>query len=91
MMMKIATSLLACSLLAACQSTSATAQRPGRSVAKNLQQRMLAENQPYQSTLRTCAAGGRSGRCAGNRTVDPNRNPALLPSPLLRQSAAGGL
>ena len=82
---KIVTGLLALSLLGACQSTNQTAsQRP------NLEQRMMAQNSAARmGEPQPPAAGPEDIPAEG--PVDPNRNPGLLPTPLLRASAAGGL
>jgi hypothetical protein len=86
-MIKIATSLLALSLLAACQSTTATAQRQS-APRQNLQQRMMAQTAP--SAEPAPPAEGPEDVPATS-PVDPNRNPGLLPTPLLRGNAAGSL
>ncbi|MDQ6913543.1 MAG: hypothetical protein M3128_11795 [Verrucomicrobiota bacterium] len=86
-MIKIATSLLALSLLAACQSTSATAQRQS-APRQNMQQRMLAQSAP---TAEPAPPAEGPEDVPATRTVDPNRNPGLLPTPLLRGNAAGSL
>ncbi|MDQ6859840.1 MAG: hypothetical protein M3032_01600 [Verrucomicrobiota bacterium] len=87
----IATCLLACSMLAACQTAPTTASRNAAPRAK-LADRMLAQNQtnPYAATEPAPPAEGPEDIPA-TRTVDPVRNPALLPTPLLRANAASGL
>jgi hypothetical protein len=87
-MIKIATSLLALSLLAACQSTNATARR-APAPRQNLKQRMLAQTTTTSAEPAPPAEGPEDVPATG--TVDPNRNPGLLPTPLLRGNAAGGL
>jgi hypothetical protein len=91
-MIKIATCLLALSLLAACQTTSATAQRQ-TAPHQNLQQRRMAQtataNPNGVAQPAPPAEGPEDVPATG--TVDPNRNPGLLPTPLLRGSAAGSL
>ncbi len=86
-MIKIATSLLALSLLAACQTTSATAQRQA-APRQNMQQRRMAQTATPAEPAPP-AEGPEDVPATG--TVDPNRNPGLLPTPLLRGNAAGNL
>ncbi len=81
MMIKIATCLLALSLFTACQSSQSTASR------RTLSQRVAAntsvgERPPPAEGPEDIPAEG---------PVDPNRNPGLLPTPLLRGNAAAGL
>ncbi|MDQ2918533.1 MAG: hypothetical protein M3R10_01485 [Verrucomicrobiota bacterium] len=85
-MIKIATSFLALSLLAACQTTK-TAQRQPAS-RQNLQQRMMAQA-PKAGEPAPPAEGPED--VPASSPVDPNRNPGLLPTPLLRGNAAGSL
>lgn len=92
MITKIAICLLAASLFSACQTTQSTASS-GR---QTLEQRMLAQNAGYASTTTTSlneppppAEGPED--IPGEGPVDPNRNPGLLPTPLLRGNAAAGL
>lgn len=88
-MIKFATCLLALSLLAACQTTSTTASGP----RQTLEQRLLAQQSgstPYSMDEPAPPAEGPEDIPAEG-PVDPNRNPALLPSPLLRGNAAAGL
>ena len=89
MITKIAACLLAASLLGACQTTQSTA-GTGR---QTLEQRLLAQNtptNPYAADEPMPPAEGPEDIPAEG-PVDPNRNPALLPSPLLRANAAAGL
>jgi hypothetical protein len=86
-MIKIATSLLALALLSACQTTTATARR-APAPHQNLQQRMMAQSAP--SAQPAPPAEGPEDVPA-SVPVDPNRNPGLLPTPLLRGNAAGSL
>ncbi|MGZ5022331.1 MAG: hypothetical protein ACXWFY_07935 [Chthoniobacterales bacterium] len=86
-MIKIAFCLLAVALLAACQSTNATASRQ-TAPRQNLQQRAVAQN----ATIAQPAPPAEGPEdVPANASVDPNRNPGLLPSPLLRRNAIGGL
>lgn len=81
---KILMGLLAVSLLGACQSTNQMAARP------NLEQRMLAQNSATVGETRASASQAPED-IPGEGPVDPARNPGLLPTPLLRANAAGGL
>jgi hypothetical protein len=91
MIIKIATCLLAVSFLAACQTTQSTA---GTSSRQNLQERMVAQNStatnPNSIDEAMPPAEGPED-VPGEGPIDPNRNPGLLPTPLLRANAAGGL
>jgi hypothetical protein len=81
MMIKIATCLLALSLFSACESTS-TASR------QTLAQRVAANNTSVNEPAPP-AEGPEDIPAEG--PTDPHRNPNLLPTPLLRASAASGL
>lgn len=88
MITKIACCLLAASLLSSCATTQSTAGN-GR---QSLEQRLLAENttNPNSAEEPMPPAEGPEDIPAEG-PVDPSRNPALLPSPLLRANAAAGL
>jgi hypothetical protein len=92
MIAKIATCLLALSVVTACQT--APTSTAGTSAAKRqtLQDRMLAQNSanPYAVDEPAPPAEGPEDVPATG-TVDPQRNPGLLPTPLLRANAAGSL
>jgi hypothetical protein len=92
MIAKIATCLLAASILTACQTapTSTAGNAPGK--RQTLQDRMLAQNSanPYAAEEPAPPAEGPEDVPATG-TVDPSRNPGLLPTPLLRANAASGL
>ncbi len=90
MIIKIATCLLALSVFTACQTTTATADRKPAHVT--LKQKLLAQNaeNPASTTEPAPPAEGPEDVPARG-TVDPNRNPGLLPTPLLRGNAAGSL
>jgi len=83
MITKLTAALLAISLLAACQSTTTTAKR---TTLREMNATRLA------STDTTEAAPPAEGpeEAIGEAPRDPERNPALVPSPLLRSNAAGG-
>ncbi len=87
MMIKLAVCLLALSSFTACQTTSRTAGR------ENLQSRMLAQRTASNPNTVAEPAPPAEGPedVPATRSVDPNRNPSLLPTPLLRQNAAGSL
>ena len=84
MITKIAAGLLAVSLLAACQSTTTTAKRT------TLREANAARLAAADSTDPRPPAEGPE-EAIGEGPLDPAKNPALVPSPLLRTSAAGGL
>jgi len=90
MIIKIATCLLALSVFTACETTNTAGRQP--SGRPTMQQRMLAQNSlnPNSSAEPAPPAEGPEDVPAEG-TVDPNRNPGLLPTPLLRLSAAGSL
>lgn len=83
MKIKIATSLLALALLPACQTTTSTAKRG------TLEERMKAQYAAVDTAEPAPPAEG-PGDIPAEGPNDVNRNPALVPSPLLRNSAASG-
>ena len=92
MIAKIATCLLAAALCTACTTTQTASTNGGG--RQTLEQRLLAQNSPttnpYSADEPMPPAEGPEDIPAEG-PVDPNRNPALLPSPLLRANAAAGL
>jgi hypothetical protein len=84
MITKITAALVAVTLLAACQSTT-TAKR---TTLRETNAARLAETDTSM-TEPMAPAEGPEAVAAG--PLDPERNPALVPSPLLRTSAMGGL
>ena len=96
MIIKFATCLLALSVFTACETTS-TAQRQTSSPRQTLAQRTLASNSGptgWNSAEPAPPAEGPEDIPAeptASRAVDPAFNPGLLPTPLLRGSAASGL
>jgi hypothetical protein len=92
MIAKIATCLLAASLFTACQTAPTSTAGTGAGKRQTLQDRMLAQNSadPYATTEPAPPAEGPEDVPATG-VVDPNRNPGLLPTPLLRANAASGL
>ena len=85
MITKISAGLLALALLASCQSTATTAKR---TTLRETNAARLASTD--SSTNPTSPAEGPED-AIGEGPTDPIRNPAMVPSPLLRSSAAGGL
>jgi hypothetical protein len=85
MMIKTAACLLAVSFLAACSSTTNTTKRE---TLREMEAR-YATNSPYTTTEPAPPAEGPEAVASG--PMDPTENPALVPSPLLRASAMGGL
>lgn len=83
MIIKIATCLLALSVFTACESTS-TANREtlAQRVASNSGSTSVQEPPPPAEGPEDIPAEG---------PMDPNRNPGLLPTPLLRENAAASL
>ncbi|MFN2507323.1 MAG: hypothetical protein ABR589_00950 [Chthoniobacterales bacterium] len=88
MIIKIATCLLALSVFTACETTTSTA-----GPRQTMEQRLLASNGGfYPGSLEEPmppAEGPEDIPAEG--PIDPNRNPGLLPTPLLRANAAAGL
>lgn len=89
MITKIATCLLALSVFTACQTTQSTAS----SSRQSLEQRRIASNTVASPNSVTDPAPPAEGPedMPGEGPADPVRNPGLLPTPLLRGNAAGGL
>jgi hypothetical protein len=86
MIFKLATCLLAASLFTACSTTQPTARH------QSLEQRLIAQNTTGPGAIdepMPPAEGPEDIPAEG--PVDPNRNPGLLPTPLLRANAAAGL
>ena len=85
MITKIAAGLLAVALLASCSSTTTTQRTTLRETnAARIAMADTTMNEPAPP-----AEGPEDVPAEGPR--DPIRNPALVPSPLLRHNAAGGL
>jgi hypothetical protein len=86
MITKIAACLLAISFLAACETTRTTQ----RTTLREMNNSRLASTESVSSNLNeppAPAEGPEDVPAEGPR--DPIRNPALVPSPLLRVNAAG--
>ena len=92
MIVKLATCLLAASVFTACQTAPNTTAGTAPGKRQSLEERMLAQNStnPYAANEPTPPAEGPED-VPVTGTVDPTRNPALLPTPLLRANAASGL
>ena len=87
MIIKIATCLLALSVFTACESTNSTASR--QTLA---QRQMVASNTTHPTSIDEPAPPAEGPEdIPAEGPVDPNRNPGLLPTPLLRGNAAAGL
>jgi hypothetical protein len=85
MITKITAGLLALTLLAACETTKTTQ----RTTLRETNATRLASNDTNLNEPAPPAEGPEDIPSEGPR--DPGRNPALVPSPLLRVNAAGGL
>ena len=84
MITRIAACLLLVGFLAACETTSTTKRETVRDQTSRYagNQNVAPSNEP---------APPAEGPEESNGNLDPNQNPALVPSPLLRASAAGSL
>jgi len=82
MITKIAAGLLAVTLLASCSSTTTTQ----RTTLRETNAARLAA-----ADANNPAPPAEGPEEVGAGPLDPAKNPALVPSPLLRNSAAGGL
>lgn len=83
MITKITAGLLALTLLAACETTKTTQ----RTTLREMNATRLASNDTNLNEPAPPAEGPEDIPSEGPR--DPGRNPALVPSPLLRMNAAG--
>ena len=83
MITKITAGLLAITLLAACETTKTTQ----RTTLRDMNAARLASNDTNLNEPAPPAEGPEDIPSEGPR--DPGRNPALVPSPLLRVNAAG--
>ncbi len=89
MIIKLATALIAVVCLSSCQTTQLTAANSNR---QTLQQRVLAQNTAGPGSIDEPAPPAEGPEdIPAEGPVDPNRNPGLLPTPLLRASAIGGI
>jgi uncharacterized lipoprotein len=85
MITKITAGLLAVTLLAACETTKTTQ----RTTLREMNATRLAAADTNSTEPAPPAEGPEDIPSEGPR--DPARNPALIPTPLLRNNAAGGL
>ena len=84
MILKIAACLLTLGFLAACQSTTTTKRETLRETTAR-----YASNEGASSTLNEPAPPAEGPEdVPADRSIDPIHNPALVPSPLLRENAA---
>ncbi len=90
MKIKFALCILAGSLLAACQ-TAPTAANNNAARHQTLANRMVASNETALAPGEPMPPAEGPEDVPATRSVDPSRNPALLPTPLLRSNAAGSL
>ena len=86
MMIKIAACLLALGFLSGCSTTTTTAKRE----TLREQNARYASSAPATSNGLAPVAEGPED-VPKNESTDPNDNPGLVPSPLLRANAIGGL
>ena len=86
MMIKIAACLLAVSFLAACESTNTTKRETLREMTAR-----YASNDTSSTSTEPMPPAESPEDAPADRLMDPNQNPALVPSPLLRASAIGGM
>jgi len=86
MITKITAGLLAVTLLAACETTTTTQ----RTTLREMNAARLASTDTTSATEPPAPAEGPED-IPGEGPRDPQKNPALIPSPLLRANAAGGL
>lgn len=85
-MIKTATCLLALGFLTACQSTTTMTKRE----TLREQNARYASTESASSTLNQPAPPAEApDDIAADQSLDPNQNPALVPSPLLRANAIG--
>ena len=83
MITKITAGLLAVTLLASCQSTTTTAKR-------TTLREMNASRMASADTTEPMAPAEGPEEAIGEGPLDLAKNPAVVPSPLLRSNAAGG-
>lgn len=92
MITKIATCLCVLATLSACSNTSKTTQNEPAATRPTLAQRTLAQRGGNANSIVEPAPPAEGPEdIPAEGPVDPNRNPGLLPTPLLRGNAAGSL
>ncbi len=86
MIIKIAACLIVGSVFTSCQTTQSTAARP------SLESRLMAQNSVGPNSVDEPAPPAEGPEdVPADGTIDPVRNPGLVPTPLLRTNAAGSL
>jgi hypothetical protein len=88
MITKITAGLLAVCLLGACTTTTTTTKR---TTLREMNASRLASTDPSAVGAEPPAPAEGPEDIPGEGPRDPAKNPALVPSPLLRANAAGGL
>ena len=88
MITKITAGLLAVCLLGACTTTTTTTKR---TTLREMNASRLASTDPAAVGTEPSAPAEGPEDIPGEGPRDPAKNPALVPSPLLRANAAGGL
>jgi hypothetical protein len=83
-MIKIAACLLTLGFLTACETTTTTKRETIRETQSRYASNASALNEPAPP------AEGPEDVPAPRSSLDPNENPALVPTPLLRETAIGG-
>jgi len=86
MMIKIAACLLAVSFLAACTTTTTTAKRE---TLREMTARYASSDSASSNLNEPAPPAEGPEDVPADRPMDPVQNPALVPSPLLRQNAIG--
>jgi hypothetical protein len=87
MMIKIAACLLAAGFLTACQSTNTTK----RETLREMNARYASNDSATSSLNEPMPPAEGPEDVPASRTMDPNENPAVVPTPLLRANAIGGM
>jgi hypothetical protein len=85
MMIKIAACLLAVTFLASCETTKTTQ----RTTLREMYSARLASNDTSSNLNEPAPPAEGPETAPPERLMDPVKNPALVPSPLLRSNAAG--
>ena len=85
MIIKIAACLLTLGFLAACQSTNTTK----RETLREMNARYASNESPSSALNEPAPPAEGPEDVPADRSIDPIHNPALVPSPLLRENAAG--
>jgi hypothetical protein len=86
MIIRIAACLLTLGFLAACTSTTTTTKRE---TLREMTARYASNESPSSPLNEPAPPAEGPEDVPADRSIDPIHNPALLPSPLLRENAAG--